>query len=328
MLRMNEREIASKNKILQIRAGSHLYGTSTADSDEDFIGIFMPDKRHIFGLNRFEEVDLSIKSKNEEGKNTSEAVDNKLYEYRKFMKLAIDNNPQILELLFASQENITFINEFGKRLLEKRSFFPWMNAKKKLTSYAYSQRHKIFIKRDNYLDILNGLDYLKSKNSDIMYLAEAVSDKIGQSIFKTRFDKEQNTKFIQIGDLNLQPYYHLKRAKEILKARIDKFGNRFELVEKHGFDTKFAYNLIRLLYEGRQILKTCELSFPFQGIERETLLEIKTGKWSILKILDHSNELQKEIDELEKETKLPSTSRFNEIESFTISEIEKFINSL
>ena len=44
---MEEREMALNNLILKIRAGSHLYGTNTIDSDEDYIGIFLPEPEPI-----------------------------------------------------------------------------------------------------------------------------------------------------------------------------------------------------------------------------------------------------------------------------------------
>lgn len=323
---MIERDLAEKNTILLIKSGSRLYGTTTPDSDEDFVGIFLPDKKHIFGLSAVEQVELSIKDKNKSGKNTKDAVDKTLYEYRKFIKLALENNPNVLEVLFFSAESVVSINDFGKRLHEKRHLFPWIQAKKKVLAYAFSQRHKITIKRDNYLDIINGLDYLRSLNNDTMYLAEAVEKTTyAKSLFKIHYNEKQNTNFILVGDLNLQPYYHLKRACEVLQERINKFGHRLELVNKYGYDTKFSNNLIRLLFNGRRILKTCELLFPFPEDERQILLEIKTGKWTLSKILDYSNELEKEINELEKTTKLPLKPNTEEIESFMIEELEKFI---
>jgi predicted nucleotidyltransferase len=37
------------------------------------------------------------------GKNASDAVDFKMYELRNYVKLALQNNPNILELLFTNQ---------------------------------------------------------------------------------------------------------------------------------------------------------------------------------------------------------------------------------
>ena len=53
---MNEYEVAEKNMILKVRAGSYLYGTNTLESDEDYIGIFIPEEKYLLGLNKIEEV--------------------------------------------------------------------------------------------------------------------------------------------------------------------------------------------------------------------------------------------------------------------------------
>ena len=88
------REQARKNRILEIRSGSHLYGTNTPESDEDFVGIFMPPEEYVYGLQSVQEVDLGIKDKHADGKNTADAVDRKLYEFRKFVNLAQGEQPK------------------------------------------------------------------------------------------------------------------------------------------------------------------------------------------------------------------------------------------
>lgn len=73
---MKEVEIAEKNKILEIRSGSHLYGLNTENSDEDYIGIFLAPIEYHLGLQKVEQVDLSIKDKkNIEGTNKIEVAD-------------------------------------------------------------------------------------------------------------------------------------------------------------------------------------------------------------------------------------------------------------
>ena len=77
-----------EHKILKIRTGSHLYGTNTPESDEDFSGIFIDSEDYYFGIKKREndELDFSVESKDERGKNTSEAEDYKLYEIKKLVE--------------------------------------------------------------------------------------------------------------------------------------------------------------------------------------------------------------------------------------------------
>lgn len=160
---MKEREIAEKNKILVVRTGSHLYGTNRPESDEDFVGIFMPSEEYVYGFKRVDEVDMSIHSKDENNRNTKDAIDIKYYEFRKFVKLAMENNPNILEILFVNKENIIYVNEIGQKLLDMAERFPHQGAKQKFTGYALSQKGKLI---DNgRIKLLNEINNeLKKRN--------------------------------------------------------------------------------------------------------------------------------------------------------------------
>jgi predicted nucleotidyltransferase len=144
------KEIVERNKILQITTGSHLYGTNVATSDEDYVGIFIAPEKFYLGLSTVNEVDLSIVSKNVDGKNNSDAIDSKFYELRKFVRLALDNNPNVVEILFCNPENIIFKNSEAETLLSYAHLFPHQGCIQKFIGYSKSQLHKARVKPDNY----------------------------------------------------------------------------------------------------------------------------------------------------------------------------------
>ena len=98
--------IVNKHTILEVRTGSHLYGTNTPESDEDFVGIFIAPKKFYLGLDKVDECDMSVISKDESGKNDKFAIDRKFYEFRKFVRLAMECNPNILEIIFVDDKNV------------------------------------------------------------------------------------------------------------------------------------------------------------------------------------------------------------------------------
>jgi uncharacterized protein len=55
-------------------------------------------------------------------------------------------------------------------------------------------------------------------------------------------------------------------------------GQRPDLVEKYGYDTKFAMHYIRLLLECKDLLQENRLTLPLR--EKGLLIEIRTGKYS------------------------------------------------
>lgn len=309
---MNLKKIATDNKILEIKIGSHLYGTNTPTSDVDYSGVFLPTKELVFGFQRVEEIDLSVTDKDEAGKNTQNAIDKKLYEFRKFVKLAMDNNPNIIEQLFINEANIIYINDIGRALLAERYKFPHQGLVKKFKGYAFSQKHKMIIRTEKFHELENAFNYLKDYADQKAILVE-LRDKF------LPFMKFNND-YCVIGDLNLQKSLLVKKAVSMIEERLSKVSNRKTLITKHGYDTKFASHLIRLLLEGKELINTGEIIFPLSY--RQTILDIKQGKWTIKEVLDYADLLEVEIDKAAEKSELPKEARFNEIEKFTINLLE------
>lgn len=298
---MYEREMALNNLILKVRVGSHLYGTNTSESDEDLIGICIPEPKYLMGIKKMEEVDLSITNKDENKKNTKEAIDFKIYTLSKFINLALDNNPNILEILFVNEPNIIYMNNIGKDLLDLRYHFLSTHIKQKFLGYAFSQRKKASIKVDNYKTLKEAIEILE--NSNIEILAD----------IKEKYFKRNNLEF-KIADITLPIATTKKRALTVLKKRFNRFGNRTLLMEKYNYDTKFIMNLIRLLFEGIELLSTGDLKFPLQ--QKEFLLNIKKGKYELQYILDKSEKLEKMVENLYITSKLSKYPNRELVESF------------
>jgi predicted nucleotidyltransferase len=310
------------NKILEIITGSYLYGTNTDTSDKDYVGIFMPTEEYVFGFKKMEEIDLSIHHKLENGKNAPEAIDRKFYEFRKFVKLALENNPNILEILFVNDKNIESITPLGRALLDIKDRFPWRGLKEKFLGYAFSQKHKMIIKKDNYFDLIQAVDYL-TKFHYRKTLLEAVLQPNNPFFLKIQRDKNNNITLVSIGDQCFNPSITIKSTLTNLQERINKAGNREELLLKYGFDTKFASHLVRLMLEGKELLITGKIEFPLK--QSNLIIDIKQGKWKISDILKYSADLEKEIEELTIHSKLPTKPRIQEIEKFVIKHLKEYL---
>jgi len=119
---MDEKYIL-ENTIYRVRHGSMAYGTNIAGSDIDEKGIcILPDPSYYFGFNNFEQKD----------KGWEDGNDRVIYDIRKFIKLALDCNPSIIEILFVDEKDILHIDAFGKLLREKRDIFLSRKAASKL----------------------------------------------------------------------------------------------------------------------------------------------------------------------------------------------------
>jgi uncharacterized protein len=72
---------------------------------------------------------------------------------------------------------------------------------------------------------------------------------------------------------------YLRGQKDrLLGERGQKNVNRPELVEVHGYDTKYAMHAARLGYQGVELLETGKLTLPMPEPERSRVMAIRTGE--------------------------------------------------
>lgn len=320
---MDIKEQALQNCILKMRSGSHLYGTNISTSDEDFLGIFIPPVDYLLGLKTVEEVDCGQEAKDSSGKNTSDAIDFKIYELRKFVKLALQNNPNILEILFVNDENILFQNSDWKKIKKINKLFLSKVLKEKFIGYALSQKHKMRIKKNNYFDLAEGYKILETY-SPKKVLIEVFNDNIlvdDNGYARRLFTRKETGQHIHLGDICFEPGIFVKKALKAIGERLDKAGNRKILLLKYGYDVKFAMNLIRLLFEGIELLDTGNLVFPLK--KKNILMDIRNGEWEMQKVLDYSEELEEQTVISFNNSSLPAHPKFAEVEDLVISILKK-----
>lgn len=145
---MQEHDMAIRNTIYKIRIGSTLYGTITETSDEDLGGIFIPDKDYVLGIKNVEQVELSEKI-SKSVRNQKGDTDYVVYALTKFIPLAMANNPNILEFLYAPENCVLYRDKYANRLIQNRHLFLSKKAYHTFKGYSYSQRQKLEVKRDN-----------------------------------------------------------------------------------------------------------------------------------------------------------------------------------
>jgi predicted nucleotidyltransferase len=226
--------------------GSQLYGTNTHESDFDYLGVTMPEPEHVFGLKRFEQYERTFEPE-ETNDLFNRKVEFKIYDFRKFIKLAMGMNPNINEILYAPERNMIVCGPVGSKLIRNRDMFVSLKCYNTFCGYARSQEHKLLTKTKN----------------------------------KT---------------------------------------GRVELVDRHGFDTKFLMHLFRLYYEVMTLLKEGSLSFPLPN--RRRLMDIreglKYGSEDLETALKDAKKLEENVNELYTRSDIPKKPDYRRIEEFQI----------
>jgi len=119
------------NTIFLTKHGSHAYGTNIPTSDLDIRGICIAPKEYYMGFNQVVE---QVEQKE---------PDMVIFEIRKFLKLACDANPNVLELLFTDPLDHLSISPAGQLLLDNRELFLTKRVKYTFQGYAFAQLKRI-----------------------------------------------------------------------------------------------------------------------------------------------------------------------------------------
>jgi len=89
--------------------------------------------------------------------------------------------------------------------------------------------------------------------------------------------------------------------------------NRPELVDSHGYDTKYAYHVVRLGYQGAEYLSTGNITMPITGDKLDVLMSIRNGdvdEKGAMELADNANLLLRQaIDS----TNLPDLPDYNKV---------------
>ncbi|WP_319456897.1 MULTISPECIES: DNA polymerase beta superfamily protein [unclassified Mycobacterium] len=73
---------------------------------------------------------------------------------------------------------------------------------------------------------------------------------------------------------------YLERQRERFRGSLSQRTNRPELVEKYGYDSKFAYHALRLGLQGIELMTTGEINLPMLEPHRQYLLRVRRGEFS------------------------------------------------
>jgi hypothetical protein len=102
---------------------------------------------------------------------------------------------------------------------------------------------------------------------------------------------------------------------------------RPELVEKYGFDTKYAGHIVRLGLQGVELLSTGKVSLPMRDEDRRVVVDVRTGKYSLEEIYFLKEKLEKDLNQAYNNSSLPSNPNYFELEGWMIDTYLKHWNA-
>ncbi len=307
-------------QIVRIKFGSHLYGTSTPESDTDFKSVHVPEASDILLQRVKDSVSLSPKrTKAENEKNTAEDQDDESYSLQKFLRLAAEGQTVAIDMLFAPNPELTSdlwktIQRHRHRLLTKKSA--------SFVGYCRTQANKYGIKGSRMAaakEAAEGFERWLRIHGPTTKVHEIMSDtprtlsEHVEVVEKETTPGKFETYFVccnrMVGFKNT-----IKEAAHIYRRIYDEYGARARAaLNNEGIDWKALSHAVRVGQEAIELLEHHSVTFPLPNARH--ILDIKQGKLSYAQVADEIEQLLVTVEEVSAASTLPDNPDYEWIDN-------------
>lgn len=271
--------------VMLCMAGSHSHGTyvpptdPSAIDDVDLMAVIIPPPQYVVGLDAFD------------GWNAQwDELDVVAYSFHKFSRLLLKSNPNVLGTLWLRPEDYLVQRPAWVRLAEHRSLFATRGAHAAFAGYANGQLERMV----SYSPaIQEEIDSLQTKLEACGWHLQDVMDKRPVPMpYGGTTPAEANAWADRLRYLRAK--YHAAYMGE----------KRRGLVVRHGYDTKNAAHLVRLLKMCVGFLKTGEMEV-YRTTDADQIRSIKRGEWPLEHVKVYAQSLFDETRQAREDSPLP-----------------------
>lgn len=271
--------------IVRIKFGSHLYGTSTPQSDVDFKSVYIPDARSIL-LQRVRGAVNTARVKDHKEKNLPGEVEEESYSLQKYLALAAECQTVAMDVLFAPEWSMTEPpSDVWREIVANRHRFLTKRATA-FVGYCRQQANKYGIKGSRVAAARAALTLLTRlvdehgstpKLGD--YEAEIVAVVAGIEhavLVDIPSPSGRTVRHLDICNRKMPFTSSIKNARDIVQRLVDEYGSRaLQAESQQGVDWKALSHAVRVGTQAIELLRTGHITFPLRNAEHVT--RIKTG---------------------------------------------------
>jgi len=279
-----------------MKFGSHLYGTATETSDQDFKGVFLPTIQDAL-LGKIPKAYHYNSKKGNEERNTEEDIDVEIYSLHYFIELACQGQTVALDMVHAPGDCLLIDTPRWQELTAQKTRFYTSNIKA-FVGYAQKQAAKYGIKGSRMNAIKTVIDFFKQIKCQVRepeeFRLQDIWDRLpmGDHIAKWHGDPD----LYEICGKQFHATVKINHILPILETIYDNYGKRAQqAANNEGIDWKAVSHALRAALEVKEILTDSTITFPLK--QAKMLKSIKQGKedWNhIQRILEY------EIDQVKK----------------------------
>jgi hypothetical protein len=266
--------------------GSHLYGTNTPESDLDFKGLFLPNKKELL-LGRYPK-HLQYSSGNDESRNTEEDIDIELWSLQYFFELLGKGDTGAIDTIFSisNKSAVLYMDHVIRHIFNNPLEFFDPSTNKSFIGYMKGQVSKYGVKGSKLGVLKRIYNWLNNafphfRHMETIRLQDIIDDIL--EIFYDEsycFQKEVNGEqaLVVCGKVHL---FSIRLSQFFLRVEKEyqKYGIRAEMTEKNeGIDWKAVSHAIRSLHQIKSLLITGKIEYPIYSAD--FLLSVKKGEIS------------------------------------------------
>ncbi len=301
-------------KLVTIKFGSHLYGTTTPSSDLDFKSVYIPSARDILLQSVKGSINKSRK-KAEKEKNLPGEIEEESYSLQKYLELASQGQTVALDILFAPEWSMIepptaewreVLNNRTRLLSTKSAVF---------ISYCQKQAAKYGIKGSRVaaariaLRVLNALVYLHGSTPKLGQFESEIAGASSCNEHMTMTDISlPNGTTVRHWDVcgRKMPFTaSIKNARDVTQRLVDEYGQRALAAETNqGIDWKALSHAVRVGTQAIELLQTGNITFPLPNAAH--VLAIKTGQLSYQEVSAEIEQLLAAIETEAQTSALPA----------------------
>lgn len=319
--------------------GSQAYGLAREGSDLDVKGVIVGPKAWYFGFRGGpEQVELGT------GVVGDDAKDHVAFELRKLLRLLVNANPTVLELLFVDASLHRVLTPEGERLLAFRERFLTRRVGETFGGYALGQLRRIQTHRKWLLDppkeapvrATFGLPDRPVIPKDQLGAAETLLARGVLSVEGSRDHDPSSdptndvidvmrgaTSFLELLGREKRFEAAKKQWQQYQQWRRERNEARAALEAKHGYDTKHAMHLVRLQRMGLEILTRGEVVVTRP--DRGELLAIRDGAWPFERLLHEAERMARAIVQAAETSALPTGVDEDAVEALGVEIVERVL---
>ena len=296
------------NTLVRIQFGSHLYGTSTPTSDQDWKAVHLPSAEDIL-LQRIQDSIASGPKKKEEGQRNSPGdVDTESYALHRYLELLAQGQTVALDMLFAPEplESSSLwarLQVNSHRLLTKKSAA--------FVGYCRTQANKYGIKGSRVAAAKAAMEFFKTtmeecgpatKLTDVQVsMIKALVDDADEH---TSIEEIETTKFFVCCNRKVAFGTTVKQAAEVFGKIYANYGARAQLAQTNeGIDWKALSHAVRVATEALELLGTGRITFPLPNAAE--VLSIKLGSRPYAEVAERIEGLLAEVEAASSVSMLP-----------------------